>query len=158
MSLFDQVKYYAARNYTQNQTAAAIGKSRQWVARQCVKHGFEWPGKSPSFPAKIFVTYRGERVHLWELAHLTGINFYTLVTRYRSGDRGAQLVRSPNTAPKGAPAIYELGLSVTEWESIADLARELGGDTPAIKKTSNKLGVPFGAVGAAVRGEWERLG
>jgi len=101
-------------------------------------------------PPTKMVDYRGERVSLWRLAELTGIDYLTLYYRHRAGDRGRRLVRRVKPAPK--PRVYTLGISVAQWREYVDLAHEIGADNVA-----RKTGLPRGAVKAAMRGEWHRL-
>ena len=133
------------RSYTE--IARRLGVSRDLLRY----YALQWGERSRrANPPTITVEHAGERVSLWQLAGIIGIDYHTLYHRYRNGDRGERLVRKPKPAPK--PRTYVLGISLAQWREYAGLAREIG-----VANVARKTGLPRGAVNAAVRGEWERL-
>lgn len=97
------------------------------------------------------VWFRGEHRSIQSIAREVGVPYTTVWGRYKRGVTGDALV-APSRPKAAVPACYELGYSLAEWRSVADMAREYG-----TKAAANRTGLPYGAIAAAEREEWERL-
>ena len=53
----------------------------------------DWKTQNRNRPNNVFVEYQGESMCLMDAAKLSGIKYYTLLTRYKRGDSGERLFR-----------------------------------------------------------------
>ena len=135
------------QGYSYRQAGRAVGVCHKTVMRWCKPLGVD--SRHP-FRKPRWVTLFGRPMMLSEISREYGIEIHTLRARLESGDSDGRLVRP--VARHRQPKVYELGRSFSEMAQYADLARQIG-----IRETREKTGLPYGAIGAAVRGEWERL-
>ena len=98
-----------------------------------------------------WVEIDGERVTLKEASRRTGIGYSCLCRRYQRGLRGADLLRKPKRRWK-VPSIYHLDITAHDAQLVLEMVSEVGA-----KRTASKLGLPYGAITALMRGEWERV-
>lgn len=129
---------------TLRDVAEQLGCHHDTVRQQAAKAGYR--------KRRSTIEYEGELLNFAELSERTGIGAGTLWMRYQSGKRGKELVE-PLHIGKCKEHVYELGLSVEVWEQVAQEARARG-----VRGAYNKFRLPYGAISAAMRGEWERLG
>jgi len=140
-----------SRGYSYEQVARQYGVHRQTVANYAKRWGMR-SAHPPHNPGSLFVEFRGERLNLNQIATRLGIDYKVIWDRYRRGDRGEALARPPRKK-RPTPDCYDLDISLSDWREYAQLAREVG-----LKTAANRTGLPYGALSAAVRGEWNRLG
>lgn len=125
------------------------------------KHDIDWPlyteeareKRSETLRTKTdyWVTYRRKKMTLSEACRLRGMPYKVVLERYKKGDRGARLWRRIRRYKK-TPKVFQIGLSMTELESVVQLAEQIGA-----KAAAQKYGIPMAAVSAAMRGELERI-
>lgn len=127
------------------------GITKDGVHRRAKRWGLKSqnPAKHPGSPV---VWFEGARRNLHEVARLAGVHYHTVWRRYQRGYTGKALAR-PARRKKTVPRCYDLDISIADWREYAAMAREIG-----LKTTANRTGLPYGALAAAVRGEWDRLG
>gem|GEM_PF-5414005 len=99
----------------------------------------------------VYIELDGERVTLAEASRRRGLTLSCIYQRYRAGDRGQRLLR-PQEKRYRRPKTYNLELSMRDWEIVLDHAKRVSIDAAAIR-----YGVPYGAITAMLRGEWERV-
>lgn len=128
--------------------ARHFGCHRWAIQNQARKAGVTSRHKSGHEPHMVEI--RGERMRLSEASRRYGISRRTLWHRIQAGDTGERLIRP--VRPISRPESYPLGVKVADWKVYAELAREIG-----VRRAAAKLGVPYGAITAAMRGEEERL-
>ncbi|MFP4184562.1 MAG: hypothetical protein ACLFRW_08300 [Halorhodospira sp.] len=156
---------YASRNESRSQLARDYGVRCDSLCHYLRRNGLGGPfddkairiraaTNAISAPAGLTCTIRGERrwYSLGELSELTGISYTTLYYRWQRGEREeGELLRSPGPGRK--PHLYELGWSERDWRHALELVRRSGAKAAAFK-----LSAPVGALKAAERGEWHRIG
>lgn len=127
------------------------GITKDGVHRRAKRWGLQSrnPARHPGAPVMWF---RGGWRNLHEIARLAEVHYHTVWRRYQRGERGERLAR-PARKKKENPKHYELDISLSDWRDYAEYARTVG-----LKTAANRTGIPYGALAAAVRGEWERLG
>lgn len=99
----------------------------------------------------VYIELDGERVTLAEAARSRGLTLSCIYQRYRAGERGQRLLR-PQEKRYRRPKTYHLNMTMREWEIVLDHAKRISIDAAA-----NRYGVPYGAITAMLRGEWERV-
>jgi len=133
------------------QVARRFGVNRQTVSNYAKRWGMR-SAHPPHNPGTLFDVFHGERLNLNQIARRLDIPYKVIWDRYRRGDRGDDLTRPPRKK-RPTPDCYDLDISLSDWREYAQLAREVG-----LKTAANRTGLPYGALSAAVRGEWSRLG
>jgi len=144
--------------YSQTQAAAHFGVSTTAMCEWVRAAGIDW--RNALYKQ---VRYRGEMLPLREAARRAGVNYHTAHSRWMRGWRGPRLLRKVrSTHSRQPPRFYEVGLSREEWDLAIELCghyeKELDCQHAARRKVADRFGVPVGALGAAIRGEWDRLG
>jgi len=130
------------------EVAARLGVDKKAIYHHAKRMGID--SQHDANTGTAVVEIRGERLCLNEVAHRYGISSTTLYYRYVAGDRGERLIRRPQA--QVVPSVYELGLSVADWDWVAEIGRKLGA-----RRARDTLALPQGAISAAMRGEYERL-
>lgn len=131
--------------------ADRLGCTREPIRRIAVERGVK--SKHPAkAPGKIWIEEGDETITLHAFAKRYGIPYKIAYQRWQRGDRGERL-RRPHKRHASPPPCYQCGVSLAQWRLYAEAAREVGPLT-----ISNRTGLPYGAISAAVRGEWDRLG
>lgn len=132
------------------QCANELGVSMSTIRKYKNKWGLE-SRNEPVGVTRQYVTYKGERMGIWQAAKKAGIPPDTLWYRLRRGWRGDDLFKPVRKYHQ--PNVYELDVPIREWRLVASLAREVGP-----KKAANTMRLPYGAITAAMRGEESKLG
>lgn len=138
-----------AQRQSYTEIGRAFGLSKNQVYRRAKWWGLKTQRAAKHEP-QVFVEIAGERMTLYRASQRLGIEYRVLIARWRRGWRGAELLR-PRIRTK--PTEYELGLSEKDWKAAAALADEIG-----TRHAANRLRLPYGAISAAQRGEWGKLG
>ena len=99
----------------------------------------------------IYIELDGEWVTLAEAARRRGLTLSCIYQRYRAGERGQRLLRPQKKRYRRAKT-YHLNMTMREWEIVLDHAKRVSIDAAA-----NRYGVPYGAIAAMLRGDWERV-
>src|SRR5690606_8216932 len=95
--------------------------------------------------------FRSEWVTLAEAARRRGLTPSCIYQRYRAGERGQRLLRPQKKRYRRAKT-YHLNMTMREWAVGLDHAKRVSIDAAA-----NRYGVPYGAIAAMLRGDWERV-
>ena len=139
---------------SQSLAARLWGLSVTYVSRTTRSFGMCWPNMARMRTAR-WVWLDGQYVTIAMAAKLQRadrrLHKKSLYRRFHAGIRGAGLF-APATIPS-APSHYTLGLNHGDWMIVLKVADKIGDDA-----TRHRFGVPQGAIAAARRGEWERLG
>lgn len=133
------------------QIGRRYGLTKHSVYQRAKRFGLQ-AANPAQHPGSVFVEYQGERLNLHQLSLRTGVSYRALWNRYQKGHRGEALLR-PVRKKKEVPKFYELGYTGAEWQELAEYARRVGKRT-----VSNRTGIPYGAISAAVDGRMEVLG
>lgn len=145
---------FIARRITEGasygRVAAEVGCDKKTVRHWAMRAGVESAHEKRS-PERRRYWVNGECLSLAQIGRRWGISITTLTERVRAGDTGDRLVRPVQRQHR--PRFYDLGIPQGEWEKYAQWAREIG-----VRRVEHKTRLPFGAIAAAMRGEWELLG
>lgn len=134
---------------SQGEIANRLGCHRKAVNYWCQKLGLR--SKHPCNEENaILVEVNGEWASLQATAQKYGLYYRTVHHRYHQGDRGEDLIRPARKCVR--PNVYRLGIPWSEWRVYREFGMQVGA-----RSASKTLGIPSGAIGAAIRGEWERL-
>ncbi|MCA1807125.1 MAG: hypothetical protein LC687_04660 [Actinobacteria bacterium] len=141
----------AAADYGMTDTGLRAAK-RRWGC------GFKWPRstaervrKSKSSARRVEVKHFGEMMSLGEIARIHGLKPNTVFDRYKKGLRNEDLCAQPRRGGQ-VPEIYELDMPQSEWQHVIEYAQ-----THGLRRASDNLGIPAGAINCALKGEWHRL-
>lgn len=100
---------------------------------------------------------------LGEIADETGMPYSTLRRRWHQGKTSEEELLQASGEGRHQP-YYEIGWSERRWREALDAAETLinrsraGSPKAAAESAARTLGIPLGALRAAQRGEWHRIG
>lgn len=173
-SLREIAEDYAAKGYSRKGAAEDLGmRVATFIqALHAICPDVDWPAPNQSIGRRaanrqiarlarqrmrdqgraIMVEHQGKRMSLTELARANDLSPSTVIDRYHAGRSGSDLLTKPHPTQGKPDAVYELGVSLSEWEIIADYARER-----SIAAAYRKFGVPKGAISAVLADELERV-
>lgn len=147
----EQLEQARDEGLTQGEAARRFGCNPMTIRRHSKKNGVVWPWRH-GFTPKHYAWIDGEWLSMRQIADRAGIPHRTVCWRRRHGWRDEDL-GLPTRHDTRPPEYYETDHDSRDWQEIVGLARERG-----IKHAAAIFHVPYGAVGAALRGEHERLG
>ena len=161
MSFSALCRGYARAGYSRLMAADALGLpwGTMREALGDLSEPIAWPGVNEGARARTrykrveTVLFEGEQITLYEASRRTGIRYRTLLKRRRQGASDEELLRQPHPSQGRSPAVYDLGLSMSDWKVVQSYAAQHGDQVAA-----TKYGIPLGAIRAVFRQEWERLG
>lgn len=149
---------------TMKAAADAWGVSEAFVQREAARQGIRWPrfvGEAhrrsirdgcqryaEETASRVMVF--GQDIRVSQAALLIGMSESGFRRRLTLGV-SANIARRPSNTGR-RKRHYSLGLSEADYAVIIPFAREHG-----IQKASRTFGIPYGAVSAALRGDYERL-
>ena len=144
--------------WSQRRASRVVGMSQTGLSSRCIRRGIPWPDSS-----RTRIWMRGAYRTVAEAARMTGIDYsamyYRAVILGWHGDKAMRRTGGHSRQPQDK---YDTGLSVQDWHTVLCEVDEEAGRAPsrvtARKRVASRRHIPYGAIAAAERGEWERLG